>query len=261
MYLIDTHAHYTLQPFQNDRKERLQRLASFGVYRVVNAAIDFASNEEMLQLAKEYPLMYTAVGIHPKHAHEAEEWQFRLIEKMLEKERVIAVGETGLDYHHGNEHKAIQKYWFHRFIDLAVRQDKPLIIHSRMATADTLDVLRMHSLPTRPGIIHCFHDDYETALAYIHMGFKLGVGGAFTKDEADAPRLDALKRVPKEAIVLETDCPYLMPQGCEGNVNDSKNLPVILQELARLRGEEEEELAEVIFRNTLDCFPEMGEEV
>ena len=261
--IFETHAHYTLPDFDRDREELLGALPGAGIAAVLNAAIDFESNEAMIALAKQYPFLYTAAGVHPKCVDALDEAKFRAITEMLDEERVIAVGETGLDYHKGTQLMKAQKYWFHRFLNLAEEKNMPLVIHTRAAMEDTLAILREHTLPSRAGVIHCFNDDYETAQIYLEMGFKLGVGGAFTKDAPNSARLDALRRVPREAIVLETDCPYLIPAGCPGGRNHSLYLPVILRALAELRGEREEELAEAAWENTLAIFPEMkgGEHV
>ncbi len=205
--MVDTHSHYTHKRFDCGRKEILESLVNENIITVIEAAIGYESNEKMKNLCQQYPFAYMAVGCHPNCVAEMDEQKFNAISEMLLEDKVVAIGETGLDYAHekSSEQKELQKYWFERFIDLSIRNHKPLVIHCREAYEELIDILKKYKLNEMPGVIHCFSGNEEQAAALIQMGFYLGIGGKFTMLDEESELVQAIKEVPIERMVLETD--------------------------------------------------------
>lgn len=252
--IIDTHTHYAHARFDCGRKEILESLSDAGIVAAVDGAIDFASNEKMLALCEQYPFLYAAVGCHPNCVGEMDEEKFAQIEKMLSHPKVLAIGETGLDYagEKSPEQKQAQKEWFLRFVELAGQTGKPLVVHCREAYDDMIELFKGSRLLKEPGVIHCFSGEAKHVKALLDMGFYFGIGGKFTKSEEKyIPLREALCEIPLDRLLLETDCPYLLPEGLSGKRNTSLNLPHIAEELARLRGDSVEQILGSAYENTL----------
>lgn len=254
--VIDTHTHYALSCFDKTREELLLQLYSEGVIRIVEAGIAFSTNHKIVELCEQQDFVYGALGIHPKHVPELDEVKFREIEKLLDKnEKILAIGETGLDYSKciDEEVKTIQKKWFQKFIELSIHQGLPLVIHCRDAYSDLIKMLSRYYFPWKPGIIHCFSGTVEEAKKLIDMGFYLGIGGKFIR-EVDLENI--VKEIPLEAIVLETDAPYLSPIPGE-KLNTSKNLVFIIEELAKIKGVTNGEVIWTTLENTYNLYPKL----
>ncbi len=258
--IIDTHTHYAHKRFSDGRHEILSSLPDANICAVIDGAIDFESNEKMLALSKKYPHLYVAVGCHPNCVDQMSELRFEMIREWTEQEKVVAIGETGLDYagEKSKEQILLQKKWFRRFVDLAIQVHKPLVIHCREAYDDLMDILTDYDLPKHPGVIHCFSGDYEQAKQLVEMGFYLGIGGKFTRTDAEMNELrQTVQRIAAENIVLETDAPYLLPEGLAGKRNTSLSLPYIVNQLSELWGVEEEAICRFAWQNTLMVFPDI----
>lgn len=255
--ILDTHTHFAHKRFDSGRDEILQELVDNGVVAVIEGAIDFASNQKMKLLCDKYSHVFMAAGCHPNCVEEMDDEKYQEIVELTKCDKVLAVGETGLDYARGKNEEQIckQKEWFRKFIELAIEAQKPLVIHCREAYEDLINILREYKLMEYPGVIHCFSGNLEQARKLMDMGFCLGVNGMFTKMDEDTELCVALKSIPLEKIVLETDSPYLMPEGVAGKRNTSKNLNVILKKLAELRGESPEYIREVVLKNTKRIYP------
>lgn len=260
--VIDTHTHYFHKRFDSGRDEIIRDLAANNVLAVIEGAIDYASNHKMKLLCEKYPYVYMAAGCHPNCVEDMDEDRFQEIAKLTDYEKVIAIGETGLDYVRCNsvEQISLQKEWFRRFIELAIEKQKNLLIHCRDAYDEMIRILRDYRFEGCPGVIHCFCGNIEQAGELIDMGFYLGVTGMFTKMDSDAELCAALKTIPLDKIVFETDSPYLIPEGVEGKRNTSKNLDVIVREFAKLRDISPEYIREIVMCNTKRLYPELIEE-
>lgn len=254
--IFETHAHYDDQAFEEDRELLLNSLQEQGVGKVVNIGASLASSKASLALAEQYPFVYAAIGVHPDETKELTEENFKELLAMIQQEKVVAVGEIGLDYYWDSTPRDVQKYWFERQLALALQYDLPVVIHSREAAADTLAVMKewyAKSGGTLTGIIHCFSYGPEIAKEYTKMGFYLGVGGVVTFKNAKKLK-EVVQTVPLELLVLETDCPYLAPVPNRGKRNDSSNLQYVVEEIAALKGITAEEVIRVTEDNAKKLY-------
>lgn len=232
--IFDTHAHYDDEQFNNDREELLESMQAGGVGTIVNSASDVASWEDIKVLVKKYPFIYGAAGVHPDNAGELTEGNYVRLREILLEEKFVAVGEIGLDYYWDNESHELQKESFIRQLELAREYHLPVIIHSRDAAADTLEVMKNYALGLG-GVIHCFSYSVELAREYVKMGFFIGIGGVVTFKNAKKLK-EVVIDTPLESLVLETDCPYLAPVPNRGKRNSSLNLTYVAEQIAQLKG-------------------------
>ena len=177
--IFESHAHYDSNKFSEDREELLNSMQENGVGTIINAGATWKSVATGLELANQYPFVYAALGLHPDEVGDFNEERFAILKAECQKEKVVAVGEIGLDYYWDNESHDIQKKWFIRQLELARELDLPVIIHSRDAAEDTLKIMKEHAQGMR-GVIHCFSYSKEMAEEYVKMGFHIGVGGVVT---------------------------------------------------------------------------------
>ncbi|MDO4619215.1 MAG: TatD family hydrolase [Lachnospiraceae bacterium] len=254
--IFDTHAHYDDSQFDEDRETVLNGLAAAGVGCVVDVGSTVQSLEKIRELTERYPFVYGAVGLHPDEVGQLTPEIMEELEKLLQNPRILAVGEIGLDYHWDVEPHDVQIRCFQEQMRLARRCGKPIIVHSRTAAADTLQVIREmyeDSGIELPGIIHSYSGSLEQAKIYTAMGFFLGIGGVVTY-----PNSKKLKKVvqgiPLSYLVLETDCPYLSPEEKRGSRNISANLSYVVKAIAELKGVTEEEVERVTEANARRLF-------
>ena len=201
--IIDTHAHYDDEQFDTDRDELLKSMHDGGIGLIVNAASTLESWGKIQRLTEEYPFVYGAVGIHPDEAGTLTEEHMSERERLSDLEKIVAVGEIGLDYYWDNESHDVQKKWFIRQLELAKRKDMPVIIHSREAAADTMEIMRGYAAGMR-AVIHCYSYSPEMAREYVKMGYYIGVGGVVTFKNAKKLK-QVVQEIPLESVVLETD--------------------------------------------------------
>ncbi|MDD6207762.1 MAG: TatD family hydrolase [Clostridiales bacterium] len=259
--IFDTHAHYDDRRFDEDREELLSGLFKSGIGRIVNVASGLPSIQTTLSLAKAYPEIYAAVGVHPEELSGLNEETIEQVRQAAACEKVVAIGEIGLDYYYlGDDEKKSpeqckeeQKYWFGKQLELARDCHLPVIIHSREAAKDTYDLLEQHHAGEMGGVIHCYSYSKEMAQEYVKMGFYIGFGGVVTFSNAKKVR-EAAAAVPLERIVIETDCPYLAPVPNRGKRNSSANLPYVLETLAEIKECSVEELEEATWKNACDLY-------
>ena len=253
--IFDSHAHYDDGAFDEDRKELLSSMAGCGVGCIVNVAADLQSVKTTLALAEKWPFVYAALGVHPSSAGELDETSFAWLKDRLAEKKVVAVGEIGLDYYWDKEDdvRERQRYWFARQLDLARETGLPVIVHSRDAARDTLDVMAAGRAWELGGVMHCFSYTKETASKILEWGWYFGIGGVLTFKNARKLR-EAVETIPLERILLETDCPYLAPEPNRGKRNDSRNLPYVVSALARQKGVSEEEVIEITEQNAKRLF-------
>lgn len=231
--IFDTHAHYDDEQFDTDRKELLMSMATEGVGTIVNVGASYDSCQKVVDMAQEYPFMYAAVGIHPDEVGALNEVSFAQMKQLFQREKVVAVGEIGLDYYWDKESHDQQKKWFIRQLDLAKEFNLPVLIHSREAAADTLEIMKKEA-GGLSGVIHCFSYSREMAQEYVKMGFYIGIGGVVTFKNAKKIK-EVAEAIPLEKILLETDCPYLAPVPYRGKRNDSRYIRYVAEEIARLK--------------------------
>lgn len=259
--IIDTHAHYDDDSFDEDRDSLLSGMPEGGVEKVINAGASAASALYGLALSEKYPHVFCALGVHPNEIRPGEPGG--LTEEVLEEfavksrhPKVVAIGEIGLEYHYEDPARDIQRHWFRRQIALAKRVGLPIIVHSREATQETYDIIREEHAEEAGGVIHCFSGGPDTAVDYVKLGFYIGIGGVVTFKNGKKMK-EVVKRVPLTSILLETDSPYLAPEPYRGKRNCSLYLPYVAREIAALKGVTEEEVVAVTKENAERCFPKL----
>lgn len=256
--IFDTHAHYDDKRFDNDRDELLRyRLGEAGIGRIVNVSSDLSSLDASNDLSLNYSNVYAALGLHPSEIKDfSYEICLRIIEMAEKNDKVRAIGEIGLDYHYGTDDIAWQKTCFGEQIKTAEKLNLPIVVHSRDAARDTLDVIREYYTGRKGrinGVIHCFSYSYEEALRYIDLGFLIGVGGVVTYKNGRKLK-EVVYNIPLEKIVVETDCPYLSPEPHRGKRNSSLYIPYILQTIADIKGVTEEEVERITYNTACTLF-------
>ena len=250
--ILESHAHYDSRKFDEDREELLNSMQENGVGTIINAGATWKSVTTGLELANQYPFVYAALGLHPDEVGDLNEERFEILKAECQKEKVVAVGEIGLDYYWDNESHDIQKKWFIRQLELARNLNLPVIIHSRDAAEDTLKIMKEHAQGMR-GVIHCFSYSKEMAEEYVKLGFHIGVGGVVTFKNGKKLK-EVVEAIPIERILLETDSPYLAPEPNRGKRNSSLYLPHIAQMIADLKGLSYEEVVAQTERNSRELF-------
>lgn len=246
--IFETHAHYDDEKFEEDRDELLKSLQEKGIGYVVNVGASLFSTKASLELAEQYEYVYAAVGVHPNETEELNEENFAWLSNVADKPKVVAIGEIGLDYYWKEPEPQVQKIWFERQMELAREKNLPMIIHSREAAKDTLDMIKSCDGGSIGGVIHCYSYSVEMAKQYLDMGFYLGIGGVVTFPNAKKLR-EVVEYMPLDQIVLETDCPYLAPVPNRGKRNSSLNLKYVAAKIAELKKIPEEEVIEVTYHN------------
>ena len=246
--IFDTHAHYDNEAFDCDRKELIAGLPEHGIGYVVNVGASLSSSKRTLELVEEYPFFYGAVGVHPSETAKLTEEGILFLQRAALKERIVAIGEIGLDYYWDKSERNVQKKWLVRQLDLARKVQLPVIIHSRDAAQDTMEILKDQKADEIGGVIHCFSYSVEAAKVFLNMGFYLGIGGVITFSNARKLR-EVVEMAPFEQLVLETDCPYLAPVPNRGKRNSSLYLSYIVEEIARIKQVAYQDVVEITFRN------------
>lgn len=251
--IFDTHAHYDDEAFDADREELLRELPRQGIAKLVNIGASMASCQKTIELMNHYDDVYGALGIHPSETKELTEESFEWLREQCRQEKCLAVGEIGLDYHWEEPERPLQQKWFARQLDLARELSLPVVIHSRDAAKDTVDIMTAERASEIGGVIHCFAYTKETAKIFLNMGFFMGIGGVLTFKNAKKLK-EAAEYIPLERIVLETDCPYLAPEPNRGKRNSSLNLPCVVKALADIKGITEEEVRQAVWKNSHELY-------
>ena len=251
--ILDTHAHYDDEAFDEDRDQLLSSMKDGGVGCIVNVCASVGGFGGTLELIKAYPFVYGAVGVHPDDAGIMTQDTLDEIRRLSHLEKMVAIGEIGLDYHWDEPEPELQKTWFVRQLGLARDRKLPVIIHSRDAAKDTLDIMKAEKAGEIGGVIHCFSYSLEMAKEYLNMGFYLGIGGVLTFNNAKKLK-EVVGYMPLERIVLETDCPYLSPVPNRGKRNSSLNLPYVVEEISRIKQVPAEQIIEITNRNAKQMY-------
>lgn len=246
--IFDTHAHYDDEAFDEDRDALLAGLPENGIARVVNVGASLASCGRTIEIMNRYDYIYGAIGVHPSETAELNDEAFEWLRQQCQLEKCVAVGEIGLDYYWDEPDRELQREWFRRQLNLARELAKPVIIHSRDAAKDTVDLMTEEHAEEIGGVIHCYSYTKETAEVFLKMGFYFGIGGVLTFKNAKKLK-EAVAYIPLDRIVLETDCPYLAPEPNRGKRNSSLNIPYVVKALAEIKGVEEETVRKAAWEN------------
>ncbi len=252
MNVFDSHCHLDDEKFDEDREEAYRRMLSAGVTRCVCVGSDLPSSQRCIALAAGHPGVYAAAGVHPHEAKDAPKDYLDQLAALLRRERVVALGEIGLDYYYDLSPRDVQKRVLAEQVELAVQMDVPVIFHIRDAQGEMVEFFRgLKKLPA--GIIHCFSGSPEIAAEYVKMGFYISFAGPLTFKKA--PHLQqAAREVPLSRLLVETDSPYLAPEPMRGRRNEPANVVYTLRKLAELRDLPAEDMAEITWRNACTVF-------
>lgn len=251
--IVDSHAHYDDEAFEEDREYLLQNLQQNEIECIINIGANVERSRKSIILSETYQHVYATVGVHPDDVGELNNKKFEELTELSFREKVVAIGEIGLDYSREEVDKDLQKKWFYAQLDLAKERKLPIVVHSRDAAKDTIDILKGEHGQEQRGIIHCYSYSVETAREFLKMGYYFGIGGVVTFKNA-AKLKEAVKEIPLEHIVLETDCPYLAPTPFRGKRNDSRFLTYIAEEIAMLKGISVEAVIAATTQNTKTIY-------
>lgn len=253
MRLFDTHCHLDDERFNEDREQLIQALPEQGLVYCVTVGSDLDSSARAIALAHQYGYLYAAAGVHPHEASDAPGDYLDRLRYMLEQEKVVALGEIGLDYYYDFSPRDLQRTMLSQQLDLAYEMKLPVVLHVRDAHGDMMDLLRARKDRLPCGVLHCFSGSAESAAEYVKMGFYISFAGSVTFKNAGKLLL-AAQSVPEDRILIETDSPYLAPVPMRGKRNDPSLVRYVCQKLAELRGLGEEEMGELTCRNALRLF-------
>ena len=246
--MVDTHCHI-FSEYYSDIDAVIKRASDAGVKMLVVNGYDMKSNREVLELVKKYDIVYGALGIQPENLDELSDENISFIEEHINDDKIVAVGEIGLDYHYDLD-KERQKDLFKRQLDIARKYNKPVIVHSRDCIQETYDILKMYNIK---GIMHCYSGSVEMAKKFVEIGFFLGIGGISTFKNSRKV-VEVIKNIPIEYILLETDCPYLTPEPYRGKRNEPAYIPLILERICSLKSLNYKDAEEVMTSSILRLF-------
>lgn len=252
MGLFDTHAHLDDSRFDEDRISLINDLKKRGVDLVVNVGADMDSSLSSLKLAKEYDFIYAAVGIHPHDSRLFGDEDIKELKKLAVDDKVVAIGEIGLDYYYDNSPREVQKELFRKQIVLANELNLPFIIHSRDAVADTFDIVK-YTNKNSAFVLHSYNQSIEMTKKYLELGGYFSISGPITFKNAKAMR-EVVKFIPMNRLFLETDCPYLTPEPFRGRRNEPSLTRFVAQEIGKIKGLDTEEVIEVTTKNAKMFF-------
>lgn len=253
--IFETHGHYDDEQFDEDREQLISEFLEKDIDKVMNVGADMQSSRNSVELAGKYPHFYAAVGVHPSEVGDLTEDDMQALKQMtLKNPKVKAIGEIGLDYHFDDDPpRDVQKKWFIRQLELAQELGMPIIIHSRDAASDTMEILKDMDGGRNGGVIHCYSYSVEQAREYIKMGFHIGVGGVVTFKNSRKLQ-EVVEDIPLEKIVLETDSPYMAPVPFRGTRNSALNIPYIAEKIAEIKGVPVEKVYETTYANAMEMY-------
>ncbi|MCL2837590.1 MAG: TatD family hydrolase [Oscillospiraceae bacterium] len=288
MQLIDSHAHLDDRQYNNDRASVIEDIRASGITNVINIGADMRSSRASVKLAAEHDFIYATVGVHPHYAKSMTDESIAELKALAANPKVVAIGEIGLDYFRNNSPRDVQQYWFRKQLQLAKELNLPVVIHDRDAHADCIEILKSEigfpkneshcskffgkdeQPPARRsfsdgfcpetsnegvlrGVMHCYSGSAEMAEQLINMGFYISFGGVVTFKNARVA-IDALRMLPIDRLLIETDCPYLSPEPHRGERNTSAYMPLITQKVAEIKGLSYEEVCNITAENTRKLF-------
>lgn len=254
--IIDTHAHYDDKAFDEDRAELLESMTGEGVGCIVNIGSSLEACKRTIQLMEQYDFVYGALGVHPTDSGELTEDDIEWLKVQCALEKCVAVGEIGLDYYWDEPEREIQKKWFVRQLELAREVKLPMVIHSRDAAQDTVDIMKAERAAEIGGVVHCYSYSRELAKTFLDMGFYFGIGGVVTFNNGRKLK-EVVEYLPLDRIVLETDSPYLAPVPFRGKRNDSRKLTHVIDQIVEIKGLTSEEVIKTTMQNAYKLYPKL----
>jgi len=254
-FLIDSHAHIQGNEYAQDLSAVLERAREAGVQKiiVIGGAGPLSSNEAALRLAHSYPALFATIGMHPHDAKDVGEEDFLHLRELLEDSKVVAVGETGLDFYYDHSPRSVQMELFYRFIQMARETGLPLVVHNRQADREVAELLRREGKGEIRGVIHCFTGDYRSAKEFLDLGFHLSFTGIITFKNA-GPLRDVVGKLPLDRILVETDSPHLAPVPHRGKRNEPAYVRIVADTVASVRGLSIAEVAQATSSNAQKLF-------
>lgn len=256
--IFDSHAHYDDEQFDEDREELLLKMAQAGIGGIINMGASLEGVSASQELAEKYPFIYAAAGVHPDYVGSLDEEKMQWLYALCRKPKTVAVGEIGLDYYWDKEPHDCQKKWFAAQLNMAKETGLPVNIHSRDAAQETFELMKKEHAGTTGGVIHCFSSSAQMALEYVKLGYYIGIGGVVTFKNARVMK-EVAAAVPLDHIVIETDCPYLAPAPNRGKRNSSLYLPLVIEEIARIKGITPQEVEAATYENAKQVYPKIRE--
>ncbi len=253
MKLIDTHAHLDFPDYDKDRKQVITRAKKEGLQYIINVGADLISSRRSVKLSTKNSFIYATVGVHPHEAKGVNEKILKQLENLADDDKVVAIGEIGLDFHYDNSPRDIQKEVFHLQLKLARSVNLPVVIHSREAIEETLKILKKEKIEDIGGIFHCFSEDALTAHKIIDMGMYIAIGGVVTFKNARKVR-EAVKSIPLEKLVVETDAPYLTPHPHRGHRNEPAYIKHVVKKIANIKDISPAEVAKKTTVNAKEIY-------
>jgi TatD DNase family protein len=251
--LIDSHVHLDDKRFNRDRDSIIRGLKDDGIEMVINIGADLQTSIASVSLAEKYDNVYAVVGVHPHSAKEVDNSTIEILKSFASREKVLAIGEIGLDYHYDNSPRDVQRKWFVEQLKLAKEVNLPVVIHTREAAQETFEILKEAQDGTLRGVLHCYSGSVEMALEYIKLGFYISIAGPVTFNNSRVLK-DVVKAIPLDKLLVETDCPYLTPEPNRGKRNEPAYVKYVAGEIADIKGISFEKLAEATNKNTKDLF-------
>ena len=258
MEFFDSHSHYNDEKFNEDREQLIQDTYKDGITKFVCAGYNIQSSLDSLEISKKYDFIYSICGISPNDIPQSEQELWKSIDEISQiakqnnDKKLVAIGEIGLDYYWNKDNKELQKQAFIKQIELANELELPIVIHSRDASVDTIEILKTNSVHKK-GIFHCCQLNQEMIRQALELGFYISFAGPITfKNAKNAD--DCVKMVPMNKILIETDSPYLSPEPHRGKRNDSRNVKYVAQKIADIKGLSLEEVAKITYENTMRIF-------
>ncbi|MFC2056228.1 TatD family hydrolase [Chloroflexota bacterium] len=257
--VVDTHAHLDMSAFDEDRTEIITRAVDVGVGNIITVGIDLESSKKAIELSKHYAGIYAAVGIHPHDVANIDKTDIKKLSEIATYPGVVAIGETGLDFYRDYSPRETQIQALKWQLALSAEMKLPVIIHCRQAEEDLLHLLRSwisdygDTHRQYQGVIHCFNNDSNTTKEYLNMGFHLSLG-AYIGYPTSTETYDVIRSIPKDRLLVETDCPFLPPQNYRGKRNEPAYLPLTVRALAEIREESYEDVAKVTTLNAQRLF-------
>lgn len=256
MELFDSHAHYNDEKFSDNKEQILKEIYESGVTKLVCVGYDVETSKQAIEIANSHNFVYATVGIHPSDIPEAEEQlenELNEIENMAKNEKVVAIGEIGLDYHWDKENKESQKVAFKKQIQIANKLDLPIVIHTRDAIYDTIEILKNENISKRKGVLHCCPLNVDLVREGLELGFYISFAGVITFKNAKNVE-EIVKQVPLDKMLIETDSPYLAPEPKRGTTNDSRNVIYIAEKIAKIKELPTQEIAKITYENAEKLF-------
>jgi TatD DNase family protein len=231
---IDSHAHLDDERFDEDRDQLIKSLNGKGIELILNPGADLLTSKKAVELSEKYNCIYAAVGCHPHDSKDMTNNTIDMFKDMAKREKVIAIGEIGLDYYYDNTDRVTQRKWFREQIKLAKELDIPYIVHDRDAHEDVLNIMKKEHYSGARGILHCFSSSTEMAREFIKLGFMISIGGPVTFKKSKTPKIVAFD-IPLEHLLIETDSPYLTPEPFRGKRNEPAYVRYVAEEIARIK--------------------------